>query len=102
MAINFKANAEERKLIGAIALRAVCEMKELDQETVEMDITAAHLNGCPLDLKRLLCASKLVLLHDVLGINRNISHETGALQNCFLPRFHAAEKKTREKKSCTK
>jgi hypothetical protein len=52
-----------------------------------MDITACHLNGCKLDLAKLLAADDFNFAHDVLGIRRHIDRETGQLMNCFRPRF---------------
>lgn len=52
----------------------------------QMDITATHLNGTPLDLDRLLAFDDLNFVHDVFGIARHLDRSTGKLQNCFVPR----------------
>ena len=51
-----------------------------------MDLTACHMNGCPLKLAELLGADKGNLCHDVGGINAHLDHETYELSN-FVPRY---------------
>lgn len=51
-----------------------------------MDITACHLNGCPLDLPGLADASIGDFNHDVMGIRKFINRETGKLEGDF-PRY---------------
>lgn len=58
---------------------------------IEMDVVATHCNGNPLRLKDLLSADDFNLLHDVGGIFRHLDRESGALQNCFRPRFSVPE-----------
>jgi hypothetical protein len=58
-----------------------------DVQTAAMDITACHLNGCPLRLRDLLNADDFNFAHDLFGINRHLNHETGKLEHCFRPRF---------------
>lgn len=62
----------------------------LDRLQFCISITACHLNGCPLDLDRMMVADDFNLLHDVCGIDRHISHDDGSLHN-FRPRFAATE-----------
>lgn len=57
-----------------------------DRLTFLMDLAATHLNGCPLDLQKLLDAPDLDFLHDILGINSHLDQSTGRLEGCFLPR----------------
>lgn len=89
--INWKTTKGDRALITSIIQRAV-EMAHLngnpieDVPSLEMDITACHSNGCPLDLKRLLKADDFNFAHDVWGIMRHIDRKTGKLLNCFDPR----------------
>ena len=83
-------------LIHTIATRAQPLLEKitrgkLPRGHVEMDLTAVHLNGCPLDLKRLALAPQADLLHDVAGIYRHLDRETGELGGCFLPRFARKE-----------
>ena len=78
----------DRRRIRAIAARAARKFGEKlqDEQTIFYDVAACHLNGCPLDLEKLVKASEETLLHDLVGINRNICRETGELKNHFLPR----------------
>lgn len=55
----------------------------------QMDFTAVHANGCPLDFGRLNAADDFNFAHDAFGIARHLDRETGQLTNCFLPRFAA-------------
>ncbi len=94
--ISFSISARDRDLVGEIAERAermgakhrhvADRRKRLDYE---MDITATHANGCPLRLRDLLDADDFNFAHDVFGIERHLNRETGALENCFLPRYAA-------------
>lgn len=86
--IKFNATTHEKKTIRDIARRAlkVIRVDDLDRETVEMDLTACHLNGNPLDLDRMLICDDFTLTHDVLGINRHLDRQTGKLKNLFSPR----------------
>lgn len=52
-----------------------------------LSLTICHLNGCPLDLARMLEAPTLDTIHDVTGIHAHLDHSTGELGDCFLPRF---------------
>ena len=95
----FKTNKKERVLIRKIVDRAA-KLLSLQNEqkliTIEMDITAAHCNGNPLDLKKLLGFNDENFLHDVAGIFRHIDRESGALMNFFSPR--SSKQKTPKKK----
>jgi len=57
----------------------------------QMDVTACHVNGCPLKLQELLEADDFNFSHDIFGIRRHLNRETGQLENCFLPRFARPE-----------
>lgn len=57
-----------------------------DRLTTEMDLVAAHANGCPLDFDKLLAFRNFDFVHDIDGINRHICRETGVMRNCFVPR----------------
>ncbi len=88
--ISFKVSKPDALKISAIVKRVVAEKFHPDDAmTISMDITACHANGCPLDLDRLLAAPVADLGHDVLGIRRHISRETGVIGGCFLPRYAA-------------
>lgn len=91
--IDFKATRDEHKTIINIAQRAHAMAKEMGVEypvlEADMDITACHLNGCPLKLSELASADNFNFAHDVFGIRRHIDRQTGKLGDCFLPRFAA-------------
>ena len=93
--INFNASKLEWKFAAKIAGRAVAygdrHQLPLDYCQIEMDIISCHVNGCPLDLERLLAAEESEFVHDVLGIRRHIDRKTGELGDCFLPRFAESE-----------
>lgn len=89
---------EEVRTINAIAKRAVSVASkytashpgiEYQLPDAAMDITACHLNGCPLKLDALLDADGFNFAHDVFGIRQHINRETGKLQDFFLPRYAA-------------
>lgn len=54
-----------------------------------MDITATHLNGCPLQLQKFLDADDFNFAHDLVGIVNHMDRSTGQLIRCFLPRCAA-------------
>ena len=91
--INWDIPLEDRDIIADIVERAVNYAEELgfslDVIDLSMDLTAAHLNGCPLNLRKLYDADDSNLAHDVFGIRRYLNRETGELENHFLPRCHA-------------
>lgn len=93
--LNWKAPADEAKMIRDIAVRGVNLAKELgytrDLLTMVTDITLCHLNGNPLDLVGLLEAENGDFGHDVFGIQRHIDRETGELLDCFCPRLSRRE-----------
>lgn len=90
-AVDFKTTKDEAKIINNIAQRAHAMAQEagIDYPVLEadMDITAVHLNGCPLKLSELASADSFNFAHDVFGIRRHINRETGQIEDCFLPRF---------------
>lgn len=60
-----------------------------------MNLTACHLNGCPLDLQKLLDANDFLLAHDLQGIDRFLDRDTGKLETeIFLPRCALPETPT--------
>ena len=86
--MNWNTNATEDRLITKIAKRAV-EMcgDSYSLQDAQMDITACHLNGCPLELENLLNTDDFNFAHDVFGIRRHLNRQTGQLENHFLPRY---------------
>lgn len=87
--IKFDASPADSKTISAIAARVSKAWPEYDVLEARMDLTACHLNGCPLDLAKLLAADDFNLAHDMFGINRHLDRRTGKLTGHFLPRCHA-------------
>lgn len=90
-AINWSVTREDAAIIAKIAKRAVrlAQANEIAYDFVEaeMDLTAAHLNGCPLELADLLDAPDADFGHDVFGIRRFIDRTTGKVGGCFSPRY---------------
>lgn len=89
--VKFNATVADRARIGEIVDRAErmwkAERLQFDRQSVEMDITACHLNGCPLDLDKLLAAQDGSFGHDVFGIMRFIDRKTGKINPAkFDPR----------------
>jgi len=82
---------DEARTISKIAHRAVAMAAsagfEYPMMDADMDITATHVNGCPLKLDALLAADEFNFAHDVFGIRWHINRETGKLEDLFLPRF---------------
>lgn len=92
--INFTLTKEDADLIGHILNRAMKEerlKKHTDHLSLFMDLTATHLNGCRLDLQRLLEAPDFDFFHDICGIISNLNRETGKIENCFSPRYSSQE-----------
>jgi len=91
--INWNSTKSDLDRITKIMLRAASmlsfEERGLTRLDVSMDLTACHLNGCPLDLDGLLNAERFDFVHDVTGICRHIDRTTGELRDCFLPRYAA-------------
>lgn len=90
MQLSFSASTVDAAVIKQIVDRAWqvskdarAGVKKLD---FMMDLTAAHCNGCPLDLDDLLHAPHFDFVHDVFGIYRHLNRETGKLEDCFVPR----------------
>ena len=76
--INFGATPEDAALIEQIVDRHEALFQRLfpahpfDRLSASMDLTATHLNGCPLRLKDLLEADDFNFSHDVGGIARHL------------------------------
>lgn len=94
--IKWNVTKDEAKIIEAIVRRGVAIklFQSSDRVLREIDLIACHRNGTPLDLAKLLYADSITFIHDLTGINRHICHQTGRLQNQFLPR--CAKKDDRE------
>ena len=89
--IKFKTTSKDRLLIKLIAQRAKRTFKNdaWKLKDWEMDFTACHLNGTPLDLEALLKADNFNFAHDAAGIRRHLNREDGKLDESFSPRFSA-------------
>lgn len=92
MNAKFDVTRKEQKIIQQIASRAMSltvarENDPFKQIDVAMDVTAVHCNGCKLRLEALRDADDFSFAHDILGIRRHLNRDTGALENCFSPRF---------------
>lgn len=91
--INWKVSKSDALKITKIAQRASRLATEHGASypvlEADMDVTACHNNGMPLDLDNLLAFDAFNFAHDVFGIRRHINRETGELENCFVPRCSA-------------
>lgn len=89
--LKWNISKSEYRIVREIAVRAFVIAHEAGSEYTipdcEMDITAAHLNGCPLRLAELLEADRFNFTHDVFGIRGHLNRETGELKDCFVPRY---------------
>lgn len=90
--LKWDVSREDGDMILACAKRArdVFEDRGIPFDLFEcdMDLTATHANGCPMDFAALLAAPDFDFIHDIAGIRRHINRETGQLENCFMPRCH--------------
>lgn len=85
-----KFNDAERKIVNAIAKRAVKTKLYSKVIDVEMDISAVHAD-VPLRLADLLAADDFNFSHDLGGIRRHLNRQTGKLGDFFLPRMAAPQ-----------
>lgn len=90
---SFVVTRDEALLINKIVDRARELYKKYhpdypapDALELNMDITACHANGCPLNLEKLLGFPDFDFAHDVFGIQEHLNRRTGGLMDCFLPR----------------
>ena len=54
---------------------------------IQMDLTFCIEGGCDLRLDDMLNAKNSDFLHDIIGINHHLNHETFQLERGFWPRF---------------
>lgn len=89
--VKFKVDNLELHRIKIIVNRAMRLIKyeEVKPERLELEMSlcACIAQGCKLKLKELAEANDFDFAHDVFGIHRNISRETGKLENHFRPRY---------------
>ena len=90
-AISFNASAADSQLITKIVMRAASLLGGRERLELAMDITAVHMNGCPLKLGDLLMASDFDFCHDIKGIQAHLNRSTGKLEHYFTPRFATTE-----------
>ena len=91
--VSFDASKTEFQLATRIARRAVEDYPgSFELQELEMDLIACHLNGCELDLVKLLEAPAFDFAHDIAGITRHLDRTTGQLGDCFLPRCAMPER----------
>lgn len=87
MNVNFNTTPEDSENINTIVNMAINTTEyPVDKMSLEMDITAVHLNDCPLDLEKLMWFDEFNFMHDVAGIQSHIDRNTGKLKDHFLPR----------------
>ena len=86
--INWDLTKTDAALMKQIMARVkLLGIKEADRLlNVEMALTACHLNSTPLDLKKLFEFDDFNFVHDVTGIDKHTSRDTGKLTDHFLPR----------------
>lgn len=85
--IKWDITPEDDRLIEQIVDRVMKMWSdEFNRLDITMDITAAHLNGCPLKLEKLLKFDEFNFNHDIFGIRNCIDRKTGKLTRNFLPR----------------
>lgn len=85
--LKWNATKEEMKVIAKIVERYAVLAGDHSVRNLFMDIEACHSNGNPLDFEGLLNASAGEFLHDVGGIVNHLNRKTGALEDCFVPRY---------------
>lgn len=78
---------DKMKLISKVAERAVIYLDGWDKFNIVMDLDNCIEGGCDLDLEGLLKCDPVNLVHDIVGINRNLDHRTYKLNNHFYPRM---------------
>lgn len=90
--INWNIPKRDALLIAEIVKRASQMDLCSDALGLNMDLTACHANGTPLNLDCLLRFPDFEFAHDIDGIRRHINRETGQIEGCFLPRCAAPSK----------
>ena len=86
--LNWETSREDMLIIVKIAERVeAMNLVEPNRRKLMMDIEACHNNGNPLDLQGLLEANEGDFRHDITGIIVHLDRQTGALSDCFCPRY---------------
>lgn len=90
--INWNVSKEDHELILKIADRVIAMSDgKVKKQSVLMDLTACHANGCRLKLEELLNAPISDFAHDIIGISSHLDRTTGNIGGCFLPRYAEAQ-----------
>lgn len=89
--INYSATKEDLEKIILVVERSLGLIGRVSSTKVTfsdglLDLVKCHLNGNPLDLDGMLTGDEIDLLHDYMGISRNLGPD-GRLTNGFVPRF---------------
>lgn len=98
--LNFRASPEDAACIARIVDRAI-EIGDtqrppvfIDHRLASMDLTCAHLNGCPLKLIDFLTtANTLDFVTDFGGIGMHINRRTGGFHHGWWPKKFARNPK---------
>jgi hypothetical protein len=93
--IRFAVAKHDAAIISQIVDRAQVIARRwrvpFDRTGAMMDITAVHVNDCPLRLEELASADDFNFVHDVFGVFRHIDRSTGRLRDCFVPRYAVSD-----------
>jgi hypothetical protein len=81
----------ELELIGAIVERYVEIIKpEREKTAILMDVMLTHYT-IGLKLEEMVNGPQYDFVHDMMGIQKHLDRQTGAMLDCFLPRFAVPE-----------
>lgn len=94
--VSFEVSVRDKELIRKLVKRAdeigLKHGVEIDKLQLEMDLCAAHANGCELRLQDLLDTDDANFSHDVFGISRFLNRATGQIPaEKFAPRYAAKQ-----------
>lgn len=88
--LSFHVEQEQYQNMFDCAQRAIKLAEKYDLvynlQSAEMDLSACHANGQPLDFKKLLAFDDGNFGHDVFGIRRHLNRQTGHVEGFFLAR----------------
>jgi hypothetical protein len=92
--VSFDATPDERRAIERCAKRAAALGLDDFNFThdngvyveIQMDLTAVHANGCPMDFKKLESFDDFNFMHDIVGIRDCLDRRSGKLLRNFSPR----------------
>jgi len=88
------SKADTLKILN-IMQRAAAIVQSVDGLSLTMDLEIVH-NNVGLRLDDLLAADDENFCHDIFGIMAHIDRSTGALKDCFVPRFAKPQDKTED------